>query len=99
MAVALREHLPPGCGVARTEGGMFFWVRLPEGFDAPALRLAADESASPSCPAVRSTRTRPTAAPCACPSSPLSPELIHEGVALLGQVLRETMEGAVESTP
>ena len=29
----------------------------------------------------------------------LSPELIHEGVALLGQVLRETMEGAVELTP
>ena len=37
MAAALREHLPAGTAWEIPRGGMFFWLRLPEGFDAMAL--------------------------------------------------------------
>jgi 2-aminoadipate transaminase len=37
MAASLRAHLPGGCDWRAPGGGMFFWVRLPEGFDAMAL--------------------------------------------------------------
>jgi len=37
MASALERHLPAGTSWRAPHGGMFFWVRLPEGFDAMAL--------------------------------------------------------------
>ncbi|HEX4509225.1 MAG TPA: PLP-dependent aminotransferase family protein [Burkholderiaceae bacterium] len=37
MAEALVRHLPAGSEWAAPVGGMFFWVRLPAGFDAMAL--------------------------------------------------------------
>jgi 2-aminoadipate transaminase len=37
MAAALAQHLPAGSEWSAPKGGMFFWVRLPEGFDAVAL--------------------------------------------------------------
>lgn len=37
MAEALRRHLPPKCRWDVPSGGMFFWVRLPDGVDAQAL--------------------------------------------------------------
>ena len=37
MAHALETHLPPGCRWNTPQGGMFFWVELPEGVDATAL--------------------------------------------------------------
>jgi 2-aminoadipate transaminase len=41
MAEALRRHLPDGCRWLTPHGGMFFWVRLPDGLDAAALLPAA----------------------------------------------------------
>lgn len=41
MAQALARHLPPGCHWAVPEGGMFFWVEGPAGFDAAASLPAA----------------------------------------------------------
>lgn len=37
MQAALLQHLPPGCRWTRPQGGMFFWITLPEGIDAAAL--------------------------------------------------------------
>jgi 2-aminoadipate transaminase len=37
MAVALRQHLPSGYEWSMPTGGMFFWIKGPEGFDASAL--------------------------------------------------------------
>lgn len=34
MAQALTQHLPDGCAWQVPQGGMFFWVRGPDGFDA-----------------------------------------------------------------
>lgn len=36
MAEALRQHLPKGCRWSVPQGGMFFWVEGPKGFDAMA---------------------------------------------------------------
>ena len=99
MAVALREHLPPGCEWRAPEGGMFFWVRLPEGFDALALLPKAVEAGIAFVPGSAFYAHEADARTLRLSFVTLSPELIHEGVALLGQVLRETMEGAVELTP
>ena len=37
MAEALREAMPAGTEWTQPEGGMFFWLRLPEGCDAMGL--------------------------------------------------------------
>lgn len=43
MAAALQRHLPEGCVWQVPQGGMFFWVQGPEGFDAAATLPAAVE--------------------------------------------------------
>ncbi|MGD9904678.1 MAG: PLP-dependent aminotransferase family protein [Vicinamibacterales bacterium] len=43
MAAALTAHLPAGTSFDTPRGGMFFWLRLPEGFDAmPLLQQAVE---------------------------------------------------------
>ena len=37
MLAALGEHFGPGAVTSRPDGGMFLWVKLPEGTDTPAL--------------------------------------------------------------
>ena len=37
MLAALGEHFGPGAVTSRPAGGMFLWVKLPEGTDTPAL--------------------------------------------------------------
>ena len=37
MQLALATHMPPGCRWQVPEGGMFFWLTLPAGWDAEAL--------------------------------------------------------------
>ena len=41
MRVALETHLPEGCLWVVPQGGMFFWVELPEACDSMALLPAA----------------------------------------------------------
>ncbi len=41
MAEALTRHLPSGCRWRAPEGGMFFWVTLPQGIDAAQMLDAA----------------------------------------------------------
>lgn len=43
MAQALTHHLPEGCAWQVPQGGMFFWVQGPDGFDAAASLPAAVE--------------------------------------------------------
>lgn len=44
MADALRRHMPKGCEWRMPQGGMFFWVDGPRGFDAAATLPAAVET-------------------------------------------------------
>ena len=41
MAEGLKKHLPPGCVWQSPKGGMFFWIRLPEGVSAVELASRA----------------------------------------------------------
>ena len=44
MAAALTAHLPAGTTWQAPRGGMFFWLRLPEGFDTMPLLDKAVEA-------------------------------------------------------
>src|SRR4051794_33242430 len=44
LSAALEEHMPDGCEWSQPTGGMFTWLRLPEGLDSSALRPAATEA-------------------------------------------------------
>lgn len=45
MLLALQREMPPGVTWTRPEGGVFLWVRLPEGMDTEQLLPAAVEEA------------------------------------------------------
>ena len=99
MADALTQHLPPGCEWQRPQGGMFFWLRLPPGCDSMALlplAVAAGIAFVPGMPFyahaadVRALRLSFVT---------LSPEDIGTGVAILGRVLREHLDGQREHAP
>jgi len=44
LSAALSEHMPEGCVWSEPTGGMFTWLRMPEGLDARELRPAATEA-------------------------------------------------------
>ncbi|MFY8119735.1 MAG: PLP-dependent aminotransferase family protein [Roseateles sp.] len=100
MAVALREHLPEGCEWQSPEGGMFFWIRLPEGLDAMALLETAVEAGVAFVPGAAFYAQRPDPRTLRLSFVTLTPDLIGEGVAILGRVLREALaEVPALSTP
>lgn len=90
MLAALREHLPPTFYWTQPRGGMFIWVRLPNGLDAAALLTKAVEQervafipgyAFAHCGADASNYLRLNFSNC-CISD------IHDGIARLAAVLR-----------
>ncbi|HEX2010624.1 MAG TPA: PLP-dependent aminotransferase family protein [Roseateles sp.] len=100
MAVALEQRLPAGCEWQSPEGGMFFWIRLPEGFDAMALLPQAVEAGIAYVPGAAFYAHKPDERTLRLSFVTLTPELIADGVAILGQVLKEALvEAAVEPTP
>jgi len=100
MAAALKQHLPAGCEWQSPAGGMFFWLRLPEGFDAMALLPLAVEAGIAYVPGAAFYAHQPDPRTLRLSFVTLTPELITEGVAILGQVLKQALVGAaVEPTP
>ena len=83
-------HLPAGTTWQTPRGGMFFWLRLPEGFDAmAAARQGGRRPAWPSCPARRSSPADPDPRTMRLSFVTLSAAQIREAVAILGRVLAE----------
>ena len=99
MAAAMQAHLPAGCEWQSPEGGMFFWVRLPEGFDAMALLPLAVEAGIAFVPGAAFYAQHPDPRTLRLSFVTLTPDLITEGVSILGRVLREAMAEAPELTP
>jgi len=94
MVEALREHLPAGSAWQAPQGGMFFWVRLPEGCDALALLpKAVDESRVAYVPGSAFYAGEPDARTLRLSFVTLSPDALREAVADLGQVLRAAAVG------
>ncbi|MDC6168966.1 aminotransferase-like domain-containing protein [Paucibacter sp. XJ19-41] len=98
MAAALQEHLPTGCEWQSPAGGMFFWIRLPEGFDAMALLPLAVEAGIAYVPGAAFYAHKPDPRSLRLSFVTLTPELITEGVAILGRVLREALVETAETT-
>ncbi len=99
MAEGLRKHLPEGCEWQSPKGGMFFWIRLPQGFDAMALLPLAVEAGIAFVPGAAFYAQSPDPRTMRLSFVTLTPELIADGIAILGKVLREAMAVVDEPTP
>ncbi|TDP62554.1 PLP-dependent aminotransferase family protein [Roseateles toxinivorans] len=99
MAEGLKQHLPPGCAWQSPKGGMFFWIRLPEGMDAMALLPQAVEANIAFVPGAAFYAHTPDPRTLRLSFVTLTPELISEGVAILGRVLHEALALVDEPTP
>ncbi|MCH7345620.1 PLP-dependent aminotransferase family protein [Pelomonas sp. CA6] len=99
MAVALREYLPEGCEWQSPEGGMFFWIRLPEGLDAMALLPRAVDAGVAYVPGAAFYAHQPDPRTLRLSFVTLTPELIAEGVEKLCRVLHEALAQDAVPTP
>ncbi|WP_035856350.1 PLP-dependent aminotransferase family protein [Cryptosporangium arvum] len=87
MIAALPSVLPDGSTWTDPDGGMFVWVRLPDGFDATsvlATALAHDVAFVPGAPFYAGDPDRATLR---LSFTTNSPEEIHEGMKRLGEAL------------
>ncbi|WAC73787.1 PLP-dependent aminotransferase family protein [Roseateles sp. SL47] len=99
MADALRQHLPEGCEWRSPEGGMFFWIRLPEGLDAMALLPRAVDAGVAYVPGAAFYAHQPDPRTLRLSFVTLTPALIREGVEKLARVLHEALALADAPTP
>ncbi len=99
MAEALSLHLPEGCEWQRPQGGMFFWLRLPAGCDALALLPTAVAAGIAYVPGSAFFAHAPDPRTLRLSFVTLAPDDIATGVATLGRVLREHLDGRREAAP
>lgn len=92
MRAALERHLPAGCQWQLPAGGMFFWVTLPEGFDTLALLPKAVEAGVAYVPGAAFYASEPRMNTLRLSFVTVAPELIEQGIAALGQVLKAAQE-------
>jgi len=94
MATALRRHMPGGTSWRAPHGGMFFWLRLPEGLDAMALLEPAVAAGVAFVPGAPFYAHAPDPRAMRLSFVTLSPAEIETGVAALGRVLHEALSTA-----
>jgi 2-aminoadipate transaminase len=87
MVAALARHLPAGSEWSPPAGGMFFWVRLPEGFDAMALLPKAVDAGVAYVPGSAFYADQPDVRTMRLSFVTLSPADIADAVERLGGVL------------
>ena len=94
MQAALDKHLAGLAQWARPEGGMFFWLELPEGLDAMALLPRAVEAGMAYVPGAAFYAQAPRANSLRLSFVTVSTEKIEAGIAALARVLREAEASA-----
>ena len=99
MGQALRQHMPEGTEWQDPQGGMFYWLRLPACCDALALLPKAVAAGIAFVPGSAFYAHQPDARTLRLSFVTLTPDLIAEGVATLGRVLREHLDGHREHAP
>ncbi|MCV2358139.1 PLP-dependent aminotransferase family protein [Paucibacter sp. TC2R-5] len=100
MAEGLKKHLPPGCEWQMPKGGMFFWIRLPEGLNAMDLLPKAVDAGIAFVPGAAFYAHTPDPRAMRLSFVTLTPPQIEEGVAILGRVLRAALDDiGAESAP
>lgn len=91
MLEALEENFPPGVNWTRPQGGMFLWVTLPEGMDAAEVLPKAVEKMVAFVPGGPFHADGGGENTLRLNFSNAQPEMIQEGIARLGQVLKEEL--------
>ncbi|MFO1328256.1 MAG: PLP-dependent aminotransferase family protein [Rubrivivax sp.] len=91
MRDALAQHLPAGCRTSVPVGGMFFWVQLPEGLDAAALLPRAVDRGIAYVPGAPFFAGGGHANTLRLSFVTVPPERIAQGVAILGQLLKDVI--------
>ncbi|BDI08025.1 PLP-dependent aminotransferase family protein [Sphaerotilus microaerophilus] len=99
MQAALQRSLPPGSEWDEPRGGMFFWVRLPEGCDAAELLDTAVTQGIAYVPGAAFYAHAPDRRTLRLSFVTLSAQEIDDGVAVLGRVAREHLDQLGEPTP
>jgi 2-aminoadipate transaminase len=100
MVEALAQHLPAGSEWAAPEGGMFFWVRLPEGCHAMALLEQAVHAGVAYVPGEAFYAHGPDTRTMRLSFVTLAPDDIRSAVAALGGVLKRHLnEELAPQTP
>lgn len=89
LLLALERELPPGSTFSRPEGGMFSWVRLPDGRIAADLLPAALANGVAFVPGDAFHAGVPDRSTMRLSFTTYSPARIAEGVARLGSALRQ----------
>ena len=87
MVTALRAHMPEGTTWQNPRGGMFFWLRLPEGFDTMPLLDAAVAAGVAFVPGAPFYAANPDPRTMRLSFVTLSTAEIADAVAVLGRVL------------
>ena len=93
LAALARELGPTGAEWTQPVGGMFDWVRLPEGLNAQALLPKAVDAGMAFVPGAPFYATEPDARALRLSFVTSTPEQIDRGMALLGQVVRRALQG------
>ena len=100
MAKAIKAHLPAGCEYEVPKGGMFFWIRLPEGLNAIELLPLAVDAGIAFVPGAAFYAANPDPRALRLSFVTLTPDQIEKGVAILGQVLHNALNSThVVATP
>jgi 2-aminoadipate transaminase len=88
MRAALEQQMPAGCRWVVPNGGMFFWVELPDGVDAMKLLPRAVEHGMAFVPGSAFFADHPRPNTLRLSFVTVSPERIARGIALLAQTLK-----------
>ncbi|MBI3326245.1 MAG: PLP-dependent aminotransferase family protein [Nitrospinae bacterium] len=88
MLEALEEHLSGVATWSRPRGGLFIWVRLPEGYNTTTLLEAAHASGVAYLPGTNFSPEGKGASYLRLSFAYLSPETIRAGIALLARVVK-----------
>lgn len=99
MDAALRRHMPADTLWRTPRGGMFFWLRLPEGLDAMQLLPAAVAAGVAYVPGAPFYAHAPDPRAMRLSFVTLSPADITEGIAALGGVLQDAHAALALPTP
>lgn len=89
MSAALATHMPPGCRWNAPQGGMFFWIELPDGLDAMALLPQAVARGVAFVPGAAFYADAPKPNTLRLSFVTLPPEQIERGIRVLAQTLIE----------
>ena len=99
MQAALLAQMPEGTQWSAPQGGMFFWLRLPEGVDALALLPLAVREGIAFVPGSAFYAHAADPRTLRLSFVTLSPADIAEGVAVLGRIVREQMAESAQPAP